>query len=98
VREALVNAARQRDDSGVAVVRAGCLGLCGAGPAVVTYPAGAIHLHVEPGDAADLAKELASGSGLKRRQVRAPQWYRDHILSRLATFVRLLQRRAAAIR
>lgn len=96
-REALAQALPAAAPGAVAlkVVRTGCLGLCGAGPAVVTYPEGEVHLHVQPADAADLAASL-SGSGQRgRRQVRAPAWYREHITARLETLVQLLRRRAA---
>ena len=96
VREALVGEVQRRGCETVAVVRTGCLSLCGAGPALVTYPGGDVHLHVEPHDAPDLAAQLAGGSALQRRAVRAPQWYRDAILGRLGSFVQLLKRRAAA--
>jgi (2Fe-2S) ferredoxin len=93
--DALAQEIQRRGCGSVAVVRTGCLGLCGAGPAVVTYPAGEVHLRVEPADAADLAAHLAAGTGLPRRSVRAPQWYRDQLLARLGYFVQLLKRRAA---
>ncbi|MBI3972290.1 MAG: (2Fe-2S) ferredoxin domain-containing protein [Chloroflexi bacterium] len=96
VRNALAEAVQRQGGRRVAVVRTGCLSLCGAGPAVVTYPAGEVHLHVEPADAPEMAAQLAGGSGLKRRLVRAPQWYRDAIVSRLGYMIELLKRRAAA--
>jgi (2Fe-2S) ferredoxin len=95
-REALARAVAERGDPSVRVVRTGCLGLCGAGPAVVTYPAGDVLLRVQPGDAPELAAALAGDSGLGRRLARAPQWYRDRITARLAFLVRLLRRRGAA--
>jgi (2Fe-2S) ferredoxin len=81
----------------VHVVRSGCLSLCGAGPAVVTYPAGEVHLRVQPEDAADLALTLSGGPGAGQgaRRVRAPQWYREHIVARLAYVIQILQRRGA---
>jgi (2Fe-2S) ferredoxin len=108
-REALVRAlAGQRAASGagrpegapqgqVHVVRSGCLSLCGAGPAVVTYPAGEVHLRVQPEDAPDLALTLSGGPGAGQgaRRVRAPQWYREHIVARLAYVIQILQRRGA---
>lgn len=101
LREALASGLAQagNDVNGtgeVAVVRTGCLSLCGAGPAVVTYPAGSVLLHVEPSDARDLASSLLAGQPLTRRVVRPPQWYRDSIMSRLAYYVDLLKKRAAA--
>jgi (2Fe-2S) ferredoxin len=95
-REALARAVAERGDPAVHVVRTGCLGLCGAGPAVVTYPAGDVLLRVQPGDAPELAAALAGGTGLGRRLVRAPPWYRERITARLALLVRLLRRRGAA--
>jgi (2Fe-2S) ferredoxin len=95
VRDALARRVQQQGSRNVAVVRTGCLSLCGAGPAIVTYPAGEVHLRVEPSDVPDLAQQLAAGAGLARRTVRAPQWYRDQILRRLSYFVDLLKRRAA---
>ena len=81
----------------VHVVRSGCLSLCGAGPAVVTYPAGEVHLRVQPEDAPDLALTLSGGPGAGQgaRRVRAPQWYREHIVARLAYVIQILQRRGA---
>ena len=93
VREALAKAIGDQGCPNLAVVRTGCLGLCGAGPAVVADPAGDVHLHVEPADAGELAKQLAAGVPLARRAVRAPQWYRDRITQRLGYFVQLLKRR-----
>ena len=93
VREALAKATGDHACPNLAIVRTGCLGLCGAGPAVVSYPAGDVHLRVEPTDAAELAKQLATGAPLARRAVRAPQWYRDQITQRLGYFVQLLKRR-----
>ncbi|HEY7062936.1 MAG TPA: (2Fe-2S) ferredoxin domain-containing protein [Chloroflexota bacterium] len=77
----------------LAIVRSGCLSLCGAGPAVVSYPRGDVHLRVQPADAPELAAQLAAGAPLPRRAVRAPQWYRDRILAQLAYTVRVLQQR-----
>jgi (2Fe-2S) ferredoxin len=107
-REALVRALAGRPEgeshgqaSGplrpVHVVRSGCLSLCGAGPAVVTYPAGEVHLRVQPEDAPDLALTLSGGPGAGQgaRRVRAPQWYREHIIARLAYVIQILQRRGA---
>jgi (2Fe-2S) ferredoxin len=110
-REALVAAlaarrAEQRAEQGaggpagaspgqVYVVHAGCLSLCGAGPAVVTYPAGEVHLGVQPEDTPDLALTLTGGPGRGSRRVRAPQWYREHITARLAYLIQILQRRGA---
>ena len=96
VRDALARAVQ--GDAGcarVAVVRTGCLSLCGAGPAVVTYPGGDVHLRVEAGDALELARRLASGESFARRAVRAPQWYRERIKSRLGYLVQLLKERVA---
>ena len=98
VREALARELHQGGCGSVAVVRTGCLGLCGAGPAVVTYPRGDVHLHVQPADAAEMVTQLSAGAALPRRAVRAPQWYRDQILARLGYFVQLLKRRAVAER
>ncbi|MDQ3700556.1 MAG: (2Fe-2S) ferredoxin domain-containing protein [Chloroflexota bacterium] len=96
VRDALAQAVQgDADCARVAVVRTGCLSLCGAGPAVVTYPAGDVHLRVEAGDALELARRLASGESLARRAVRAPQWYRERIKSRLGYLVQLLRERVA---
>lgn len=95
VREALAQELDDRVCESVAVVRTGCLSLCGAGPALVTYPGGAVHLGVQPADAPDLATQLSAGAPLGRRVVRAPQWYRDQIASRLGQMVELLKRRAS---
>lgn len=95
VAEALAREVRARGAGDIAVVRSGCLSLCGAGPALVTYPAGDVHLRVQPEDAADMAAHLARGEGLDRRKVRAPQWYREQIVARLGYFVEMLRRRAA---
>jgi (2Fe-2S) ferredoxin len=97
-REALVRAVAAQGGRQVHVVRTGCLSLCGAGPAVVTYPAGEVHLRVVPEDAPDLAVALARGDGLARRLVRAPQWYRDHVTARLAFLIQHLKRRLSAER
>ena len=94
VRDALGAAAQDRAEGDVAVVRTGCLGLCGAGPAMVTYPAGDVYLRVQPGDAPELVAALAEGGSLSRRRVRAPQWYRDRMLDRLRYYVELLRRRS----
>jgi (2Fe-2S) ferredoxin len=94
VRDALAKAVREDGCGNVAVVRTGCLSLCGAGPAVVTYPSVDVHLKVEPGDAPELAVQVAAGAALKRRTVRAPQWYRDRISNQLGYYVRLLRQRA----
>jgi (2Fe-2S) ferredoxin len=93
VREALAQAVHEGGCAHVAVVRTGCLGLCGAGPAVVAYPSGDVHLQVQPGDARELATQVAAGAPLKSRAVRAPQWYRDRITSQLGYAVRLLKQR-----
>lgn len=93
VGQALARELRDRPDA--AVVRAGCLGLCGAGPAVVTYPSGDVHIRVSPQDARDFAVQLAQGRGLARRAISVPAWYRQNIVGRLGTFVQLLKRRAA---
>ena len=95
VRDALARAVELQGCGDVAVVRTGCLGLCGAGPAVVTYPSGDVHLRVQVGDASEMAFELARGGPLRRRLVRAPQSYRDHITRRLGYFVHMLKRRQA---
>lgn len=94
VRDALAVAVAESGRSDMAVVRTGCLSLCGAGPAVVTYPAGDAHLNVEPADAPDFVIQLARGASLRRRAVRAPQWYRDSVLSRLLYMIGLLKQRA----
>lgn len=100
VRDALARAVQgDAGDAGcarVAVVRTGCLSLCGAGPAVVTYPGGDVHLRVEAGDAPELVRRLACGESLARRAVRAPQWYRDQIKSRLGYLVQVLKQRIAS--
>ncbi|MGH2355213.1 MAG: (2Fe-2S) ferredoxin domain-containing protein [Chloroflexota bacterium] len=96
VREALARAVTEGGSADVAVVRTGCLSLCGAGPAVVTYPNGDVHLRVEPDDAPDLAGQLAAGAPLQRRVVRAPPWYREQITRRLGYLVELLKRRLPA--
>ena len=85
-----------RDQPDAAVVRAGCLGLCGAGPAVVTYPSGDVHIRVMPQDAKEFAAQLTQGRGLGRRSVTVPAWYRQNIVGRLGSFVELLKRRAGA--
>ena len=74
----------------VRVVRSGCLGLCGAGPAAVTYPAGDVYLRVQPEDAAEMAGAVSGGGRLARRIVRAPQWYRDRIVARLDYLIQYL--------
>lgn len=94
--EALTAELQARGCQDVAVVRSGCLSLCGAGPALVTYPAGDVLLHLEKGDARELAAQLAEGKGLPKRTVRAPQWYKDQIVARLGYFVQIIRRRAAA--
>ena len=95
VGQALARALSARPDGATGtVVRAGCLGLCGSGPAVVTYPAGEVHIRVAPGDAVELAAQLVRGRGLPRRAVTVPAWYRQHIVGRLGAFVELLKRRA----
>ena len=97
VGQALARALSARPDGATGtVVRAGCLGLCGSGPAVVTYPAGDVHVRVAPGDAVELAAQLVRGRGLPRRAVSVPAWYRQHIVGRLGAFVELLKRRARA--
>ena len=94
VGQSLARALAERPDGSTGtVVRAGCLGLCGAGPAVVTYPAGEVHLRVEPRDATELAAQLVQGRGLARRTVKVPPWYQQHIVARLESFVELLKRR-----
>jgi (2Fe-2S) ferredoxin len=98
VAEALARELQARGSEEVAVVRTGCLSLCGAGPALVTYPGGDVHLHLEAGDATDLAAQLARGKGLATRTVRAPQWYKDQILARLGYFVQMIKRKAAQAR
>ena len=94
VRDALARAVERQGCGNVAVVRTGCLGLCGAGPAVVTYPTGDVYLRVEAGDAPDMVAQLGQGASLRRRLVCAPQWYRDQITRRLGYFVEMLKRRA----
>ena len=56
----------------VRVVRSGCLGLCGAGPAAVTYPAGDVYLRVQPEDAAEMAGAV-SGAAAWRAASCAPR-------------------------
>jgi (2Fe-2S) ferredoxin len=85
--------AARPDGSNATVVRAGCLGLCGAGPAVVTYPGGEMHVRVTPADAVEMAGQLLQGRGLTRRSVNVPVWYRQQMTSRLGSFVELLKRR-----
>ncbi|HEX2035365.1 MAG TPA: (2Fe-2S) ferredoxin domain-containing protein [Chloroflexota bacterium] len=97
-RESLVRAVAEQGDARVHVVRTGCLGLCGAGPAVVTYPAADVLLRVQPADTPHLAVALAGGTAVGPRAVRAPQWYRDRITSRLGYVIQLLRRRWAAQR
>jgi (2Fe-2S) ferredoxin len=94
VGQALARELRDRPDA--AVVRSGCLGLCGAGPAVVTYPSGDVHIRVTPQDAGEMAKQLTEGRGLARRSVTVPAWYRQNIVGRLGAFVDILKRRALA--
>lgn len=96
VGQALARALREQPAGAAAVVRAGCLGLCGSGPAVVTYPAGEVHILVAPEDARELAAQLVRGRGLSRRTVTVPAWYRQSIVGRLGAFVELLKRRARA--
>jgi (2Fe-2S) ferredoxin len=93
VRDALARAVHEGGHANVAVVRTGCLSLCGAGPAVVAYPSGDVHLQVQPADAPEMALQLAAGAPLKRRAVRAPQWYRDRIASQFSYAIRLLKQR-----
>ena len=93
-REAAVPAGVAPDR--VAVVRTGCLGLCSAGPAVVTYPEGDVHLRVQPDDALDLAQHLTGTVERGRRQVKAPPWFRDQLVSRLGYYVDWLRRKASA--
>src|SRR5687768_13783932 len=65
VGQSLARALAERPNGNTGtVVRAGCLGLCGAGPAVVTYPAGEVHIRVEASDAKEMAAQLVEGSGL----------------------------------
>lgn len=95
--QSLARALAARPDGATAtVVRAGCLGLCGAGPAVVTYPAGEVHVRVVAADAVDFAERLVQGRALERRAVRVPPWYRQNIVGRLGQFVELLKRRMRA--
>ena len=94
VGQALARALAARPDGATGtVVRAGCLGLCGAGPALVTYPSGEVHVRVTPADATELAARLVSGSGPARRAVNVPPWYRQNIVARLGSYVELLKRR-----
>lgn len=92
--QALAREARETDTP-LTVVRAGCLGFCSSGPAVVTYPDGDVYLNVSAGDASDLAAHVAQGRALARRAIRVPDWYREHIVGRLGAYVQLLRRRAA---
>ena len=89
--------AREARDGGVplTVVRAGCLGLCSSGPAVVTYPDGDVYLNVTAGDARELTSHVGQGRTLARRAIRVPDWYREHIVGRLGAYVQLLRRRAS---
>ena len=96
-RQALARAVADQGLTNVRVVRSGCLSLCGAGPAAVTYPAGAVHLRVQPEDAAEMAGAVAGGGGLARRVVRAPQWYRERITARLDYLIQYLRRHRAAV-
>jgi (2Fe-2S) ferredoxin len=77
------------------VVRAGCVGLCSAGPAVVTYPAGDVYLNVTEQDAPELAEHIAQDRILRRHAIRLPDWYRENIVGRLGAYVQLLRRRAS---
>jgi (2Fe-2S) ferredoxin len=96
-RLALARAVADQGLTNVRVVRSGCLSLCGAGPAAVTYPAGAVHLRVQPEDAAEMAGAVATGGGLARRIVRAPQWYRERITARLDYLIQYLRRNRPAV-
>ena len=77
-------------------MRAGCLGLCGAGPAVVTYPRGDVHIRVTPADAPELAASVTGEGTVARPSITVPAWYRQHIVGRLGAYVDLLRRRWAA--
>ena len=61
-RAALVDALRTQGTTSVAVVRSGCLGLCGAGPSAVTYPEGTVYLHADREHAGRLAASLGRGA------------------------------------
>ena len=91
-RAALTRTVAEQGLGNVRVVRSGCLGLSGAGPAAVTYPAGDVYLRVQPEDAAEMAGAVSGGGGLARRIVRAPQWYRDRIVARLDYLIQYLRR------
>jgi NADP-reducing hydrogenase subunit HndC len=92
-RAALARTVAEQGLGNVRVVRSGCLGLCGAGPAAVTYPAGDVYLRVQPEDAPEMAGAVAAGGGLARRMVRAPKWYRERIVARLDYLIQYLRRR-----
>jgi hypothetical protein len=54
-----------------------------------------VHLRVQPEDTPDLALTLSGGQGKGARRVRAPEWYREQIVARLAYLIQILQRRGA---
>ena len=92
-RMALVEALRTQGTTNVAVVRSGCLGLCGAGPSAVTYPEGAVYLHAGQEHAVRLAASLADDKPDKVLAVKAPAWYREQLVARLGRVVeRLIHR------
>ena len=95
-RAALVAALRAQGTSNVAVVRSGCLGLCGAGPNAVTYPEGTVYLHADREHAGRLAANLARGTPDQLLAVKTPAWYREHLVARLGRIVEHLVSRLRA--
>ena len=89
-RAALVAALRAQGTSNVAVVRSGCLGLCGAGPNAVTYPEGTVYLHADQEHAGRLAANLARGTPDQLLAAKAPAWYREQLVARLGRIVEQL--------
>ncbi len=86
-RAALVAALREQGTTNVAVVRSGCLGLCGAGPNAVTYPEGTVYLHADREHTGRLAASLARGTPDQLLAVKAPSWYREQLVARLGRIV-----------
>ena len=95
-RAALVAALRAQGTSNVAVVRSGCLGLCGAGPNAVTYPEGTVYLHADREHADRLAANLARGTPDQLLAVKTPAWYREQLVARLGRIVEHLVSRLRA--
>ncbi len=95
-RAALVAALRAQGTTNVAVVRSGCLGLCGAGPNAVTYPEGTVYLHADREHTGRLATNLARGTPDQLLAVKAPTWYREQLVARLGRIVEHLVRRLRA--